>query len=167
MSTTFVGLTSTVEGGALALFICSYLGLIVVFAGTLGLGWALTPGADVGTWPVPPRYGRIFRLTFWGLLAALGGFPPFFFLAPKLALFSTLVGRGSWGLIGFLAGTLLAGWYVYWQGASGLFEGASRPLRGGATLTRGGGLALTFALLGPVLMSGFLLDLWALAQALA
>lgn len=160
-------LVGSLESGALALFICSYLSLIILFVGALSLGWALTPEAEAGAWPVPPRYGRLFRLAFWGLLGALGGFPPFFFLAPKLALFSSLVAKGSWGLLGFLCGTLLAGWYVYWQGAAGLFEGAARPLRGGRRLTRGGGLALTAALVAPLLLSGCLLDLWALAQWLA
>lgn len=160
-------LNPTLDSGALGLFVCSYLTLIVLFVGTLGLGWALTPAAETAAWPNPPRYGRIFRLTFIGLLGALGGFPPFFFLAPKLALFSTLVARGSWGALGFLGGTLLAGWYVYWQGATGLFEGATRPLGGGRRLTRGGGLALTLALTVPMLLSGFLLDLWALAQWLS
>lgn len=157
----------TLDSGALGLFICSYLSLIIFFVGALGLGWALTPAADTAAWPTPPRYGRVFRLTFVGLLAALGGFPPFFFLAPKLALFSALVARGSWGVIGFLGGTLLAGWYVYWQGATGLFEGAARPLGGSRRLTRGGALALTCALTAPLLLSGFLLDLWAVAQWLA
>jgi hypothetical protein len=160
-------LNTPTESGALALFLCSYLTLIVLFVGALGLGWALTPEPSSGAWPMPPRYGRLFRLTFLGLLGALGGFPPFFFLAPKLALFSSLVGAGSWGLLGFLSGTLLAGWYVYWQGASGLFESAGRPLKAGAPLTRGGALALTLALMGPLALSGFLLDLWALAQWLA
>ena len=104
-----VVLGTTLDSGALGLFICSYLTLIILFVGTLGLGWALTPAADTASWPTPPRYGRVFRLTFVGLLGALGGFPPFFFLAPKLALFSALVARGSWGLLGFLGGTLLAG----------------------------------------------------------
>lgn len=155
------------DSAPLGLFICSYLTLIILFVGALGLAWALTPAADVGGWPLPPRYGRLFRLTFLGLLGALGGFPPFFFLAPKLALFSALVARGAWGLLAFLGATLLAGWYVYWQGAVGLFEGGGRPLQGGRRLSRGGALALALALLAPLCLSAFLLDLWALAQWLA
>jgi hypothetical protein len=155
------------ESGPLGLFLCSYLALVIVLAGALGLGWALGPGAEVGAWPLPPRYSRSFRLAFLGLLGALGGFPPFFFLAPKLALFSALVARGSWGLLGLMGAALLAGWYVYWQGATGLFEGTAQPLRGGRPLSRGGALALALALGGPLLLSGFVLDLWALAQWLA
>lgn len=160
-------LNATPVGGALGLFILCYLGLVILFVGALNLGWALAPAAEAAVWPVPPRYGRAFRLTFVALLAALGGFPPFFFLAPKLALFSALVSHGSWGLLGFMGGTLLAGWYVYWQGASGLFEGAARPAAGSRGLSRGGALALALALTAPLALSGLLLDLWALAQWLA
>jgi hypothetical protein len=96
-------------GGALGLFMASYLSLIILLVGVLNLGWSLSPLADAAAWPTPPRYGRIFRVIFISLLAALGGFPPFFFLAPKLALFSAIVARGSWGLLGFTGATLLAG----------------------------------------------------------
>ena len=56
---------------------------------------------------------------------------------------------------------------MYWQGASGLFEGSGRPATGGRGLSRGGGLALALAIAAPLALSGCLLDLWAVAQWLA
>jgi hypothetical protein len=155
------------DSGALALFLCSYLGLIITLVGALSLGWALTGSPTTAAWPLPPRYGRAFRLAFLGLLSALAGFPPFFFLAPKLALFSRLIGAASLGAGALLGATLLAGWYVYWQGATGLFASATPTLATGRRLPRAGALALASALLGPLALSGLLLDLWALAQWLA
>lgn len=148
-----------VESGALALFILSYLFLVIAFVGTLALAWALVPQPSHNTWPLPSRWGRAFRVAFMGLLAALGGFPPFFFLAPKLALFTALVSHGAWGLLAFVGATVFVGWYVYWQGASGLLEGAQQGLGPARGLTRPGGLVLCLALLSPLLLSGLLLDL--------
>lgn len=77
-------------GGATAigLFLAGYLFLILCFTAVLGLGWGLEAAQGSATWPYPQRYGRLFSAAFLGLLAALGGLPPFFFLGPKLALFS-------------------------------------------------------------------------------
>lgn len=158
---------SLLGAGPVGLFLVSYLVLILLFVGTLGLGWALTPTAPLGPWPNPARYGRVFRLAWLGLLGALSGFPPFFFLAPKLALFSFIAARGSWGLVGFMGCVLVAGWYVYWQGASAILDPAGRPVGRATGLTRGGALALATALLLPLALSGLILDLWGLAQALA
>jgi NADH:ubiquinone oxidoreductase subunit 2 (subunit N) len=156
-----------IDSGALALFVLSYLFLVMTFVGVLALAWSLVSRPSHNQWPLPPRHHRAFRLAFVGLLAALGGFPPFFFLAPKLAIFTSLVANASWGLCGFLGLTLMVGWYVYWQGASGLFEGAAPEVGSPRQLSRGGGLVLCLALLGPIFLSGMLLDLWALAQWLA
>ncbi len=85
-------------------------------------------------------------------------------LGPKLALFSWLAATNSAAVVALGAGVLLLGWYVYWQGASGLFENGSHALKPSRGLTQSGATILLGALLGPLALSGCMLDLWALAH---
>lgn len=73
---------------SLALFLFSYLVIVSMLAALLGLGWNLEESFNSNSWPQPQRYARVFNLAFLCSLVALGGFPPFFFLGPKLAVFS-------------------------------------------------------------------------------
>ena len=106
-----INLTLAPSGGstALGLFLCSYLLLVFLVAALLGLGRSLEARSNESNWPQPRRYGRLFSLAFLVLLSALGGLPPFFFLGPKLALFSWLVSLGAWGSIILSCGILLMG----------------------------------------------------------
>ena len=148
----------------LLLFLVSYLFVIFIFSALLGLGWGLESRVSPTSWPRPQRYGRLFSLAFLSLLSALGGFPPFFLLGPKLAIFSWLVSLGAWGSFVLLSVILLMGWYIYWQAATGLFDLGGTEVRPSRGLTRGGALILLGSLALPLALSGFLLDLWALAH---
>jgi len=94
---------------ALSVFLLGYLFIVFLFAALLGLGWNLDSTSGHGAWPHPMRYGRVFHLVFLSLLGALGGFPPFFFLASKLALFAWLVSLGAWGSAALGCALLLIG----------------------------------------------------------
>lgn len=148
----------------LALFLLSYLVIVMIFGALLGLGWSLDVSGTSRSWPQPQRYSRVFSLAFLCLLSTLGGFPPFFLLGPKLAIFSWLVGLGAWGSIFLLSFILLLGWYIYWQAATGLFDVGGHQIRPSKPLTRGGGLIVMWSLVLPLALSGLLLDLWALAH---
>lgn len=116
------------------------------------------------SWPQPQRYSRIFSLAFLSLLSALGGFPPFFLLGPKLAIFSWLVGLGAWGSVLLSSLVLLMGWYIYWQAATGLFDTGGSAIRRSKPLSRGGAFLVMVCLILPCALSGFLFDLWALSH---
>lgn len=148
----------------LFLFLISYLFVVFIFSALLGLGWGLESRVSPTSWPRPQRYSRLFSLAFLSLLSALGGFPPLFLLGPKLAIFSWLVSLGAWGSIALLSAILLMGWYIYWQAATGLFDFGGNEVKSTGGLTRGGALVLLGALTLPLALSGFLLDLWALAH---
>lgn len=148
----------------LILFLLSYLFVVFIFSALLGLGWGLELRAGSSSWPQPQRYGRLFSLAFLSLLSALGGFPPFFLLGPKLAIFSWLVSLGAWGSVMLSSAVLLVGWYVYWQAATGLFDLGGTELKASRPLTRGGALLILSCLTLPLVLSGFMLDLWALAH---
>lgn len=149
---------------ALLLFLMSYLFVVFLFAALVGLGWSLESCLAPSSWPRPQRYSRVFSVAFLILLSALGGFPPFFLLGPKLAIFSWLVGLGAWGSVLLASIALLLGWYVYWQAASGLLDAGGSHLKPSKGLTRGGAAVVLLCLVLPLGLSGFLLDLWALAH---
>ncbi len=94
----------------------------------------------------------------------MGGFPPFFLLGPKLAIFSWLVGLGAWGSVLLSSLILLMGWYIYWQASTGLFDNGGNSIRRSKPVSRGGALVILICLTLPLALSGFLLDLWALSH---
>ena len=149
---------------ALALFLLSYLLVVFLFAATLALGWNLEAALASSAWPQPQKYSRVFSMAFLSLLSALGGLPPFFLLGPKLAMFSWLVSLGALGSTLLAAITLMAGWYIYWQAATGLFDLGGSTVKKARPLTRGGALVLLASLALPLALSGLLLDLWALSH---
>ena len=106
---THIDLHTSGGAAALGLFLVGYLFIVFTFAALLGLGWTLEITPSASLWPHPQRYGRLFNLAFLSLLAALGGFPPFFFLGPKLAIFAWLVSLGAWGSIALACLVLLMG----------------------------------------------------------